>query len=356
MKFEGEKDIEYIRKFVASGSKALLKKIDDGAKPHCEPRPQSFWGCQVDGISCHRVECGDTHCLLYLIVQSVCDWCSSVSVKTSLVWNPIFHLMHFKSGDSILIPSCGKWDEHWLHSWSWFCEATHESVASRQHNSTPGCLWCSALHALTCRSCRGGRAVPRFQVEWGDEPEQVTIHVNRTIGVVWRILGETQNTNQSNSLTKGEKEKERRKEPWKQGRKEVSHSWKSCFESLRCALFAHQIRGRNFLQIGTEIRSLSENHHVSSQVACQQHAFSPRMLLWSRLVAPVPASWTARGCTRVSCPFQSSRINILSFLPAALCQFASWKSWKRLCGFLFRKWQFGPFHLWNWTENAQWRL
>ena len=34
------------------------------------------------------------------------------------------------------------------------------------------------------------------------------------------------------------------------------------------------------------------------------HAFSPRMLLWSRLAAPVPASWTARGCTRVSCPLK----------------------------------------------------
>lgn len=112
-------------------------------------------------------------------------------------------------------------DEHWLHSWSWFCEATHESVASRQHNSTPRCLWCSALYALTCR-CRGGRSVPRFQVEWGDEPEKVTIHVNRTIGVVWRNLGETQNRKQSKSLTKGEKEKtEERNHGSKEGKKWV---------------------------------------------------------------------------------------------------------------------------------------
>ena len=62
--------------------------------------------------------------------------------------------------------------------------------------------------------------MPRFQVEWGDEPEKVTIHVNRTIGVVWRNLGETQNRKQSKSLTKGEKEKtEERNHGSKEGKK-----------------------------------------------------------------------------------------------------------------------------------------
>ena len=97
-----------------------------------------------------------------------------------------------------------------------FCEASQESAASRQHNSTPWCLWCSALHALICH-CRGGCAVPRFQVEWADEPEKVTIHVNRTIGDVWRNLGDPEH--KTVSPKGGKKGKKERNHGSKEGKK-----------------------------------------------------------------------------------------------------------------------------------------